>query len=48
MTKFTVVLESHESERSKRVTVIASDACEAMAIAQMKYRGWYPVDVVAA
>ena len=48
MRKFTVVMESYESENSKRVTVVASNEYDAMAEAQMRFPGWMPVDVEAA
>lgn len=48
MTKYTVTMESYNCERAKRVTVFAADEYEAIAVAQMKYRGWQPVDVQAA
>jgi hypothetical protein len=48
MIKFTVTMEKFGCEHSRRVTVMAADPYEAMAVAQLKHRGWQPVDVVAA
>lgn len=52
MTKFIVTLEKYGNERSKRVTVECMDneyaEANAMALAQMKCRGWIPVDVCRA
>jgi len=42
--QFTVTMESYEGG-CKRVKVLAHGPEDAMALAQMKYRGWYPVDV---
>lgn len=44
MKTWTVTLESYEG-RCKRVKILAADAYEAMAAAQMKYTGWIPVEV---
>ena len=48
MTRYTVILEKFNYEGCKRVTVMADTPYEAMATAQLKYRGWTPVDVVVA
>ncbi len=42
MNKYRVTVENYDGE-CKRVTVVASDAYTAMAMAQRG--GWYPVDV---
>lgn len=42
MNKYTVTVENYDGD-CKRVTVIASSPCDAMAMAQKN--GWYPVDV---
>lgn len=44
MKLWTVTLENYEG-RCKRVKVLAASSYQAMADAQMKYRGWTPVDV---
>jgi hypothetical protein len=44
MTTYTVTLENYEG-KCKRVKVIAVSPYDAMAAAQMKYRGWTPVEV---
>jgi hypothetical protein len=42
MNKYTVTVENYDGD-CKKVTVIASSPCDAMAMAQKN--GWYPVDV---
>ena len=44
MKTWTVTLENYEGG-CKRVKIIAVSAYQAMADAQIKYRGWTPVDV---
>lgn len=44
MKTYTVTLENYEGG-CKRVKVISTSPEQAMADAQMKYRGWMPVDV---
>lgn len=46
MKKFTVVLENWDG-RCKRVTVSALNESDAFAIAQVKYKTWTPVEVIA-
>lgn len=46
MKTYTVILESYNCETSRRVRVIAASPYDAMAAAQMKCPGWYPVEVL--
>lgn len=43
MKQFTVIMENGEKE--KHVKVMATDQYHAFAVAQLKYKGWYPVDI---
>ena len=47
-TPYIVTLEKFGEERSRRVRLLASDAHDAMAAAQIRHRGWWAVEVVAA
>jgi len=49
MNKYTVTLESNTTGKAKRVSVMAEDQFDAMAVAQLaQRRGWTPVEAVPA